>query len=55
MRMSSAHFQPDGAPIAPAVLQRAAEWMARLWAEDASAADADACAAWRAAHPEHER
>lgn len=53
--MSSAHFQPDGAPIAPAVLQRAAEWMARLWAEDASAADADACAAWRAAHPEHER
>lgn len=46
---------PDGAPIAPAVLQRAAEWMARLWAEDASAADADACAAWRAAHPEHER
>ncbi|MDN2710011.1 FecR domain-containing protein [Janthinobacterium sp. SUN118] len=45
----------DSPPIAPAVLQRAAEWMARLWAEDASAADADACAAWRAAHPEHER
>lgn len=45
----------DSTPIAPAVLQRAAEWMARLWAEDASAADADACAAWRAAHPEHER
>ncbi|MEF2265748.1 FecR family protein [Janthinobacterium sp. LS2A] len=47
--------QLDSAPIAPAALQRAAEWMARLWAEDASAADADACAAWRAAHPEHER
>ena len=47
--------QLDSAPIAPAVLQRAAEWMARLWAEDASAADADACAAWRAANPEHER
>lgn len=47
--------QPDGAPIAHAVLARAAEWMARLWAQDASAADADACAAWRAAHPEHER
>ncbi|OEZ72688.1 fec operon regulator FecR [Janthinobacterium sp. HH103] len=47
--------QADGAPIAPAALQRAAEWMARLWAEDASVADADACAAWRAAHPEHER
>ncbi|MGK5047182.1 FecR domain-containing protein [Janthinobacterium sp. GB4P2] len=47
--------QLDTTPIAPAVLRRAAEWMARLWAEDASAADADACAAWRAAHPEHER
>ncbi|WP_218963721.1 FecR family protein [Janthinobacterium sp. BJB301] len=47
--------QPDSPPIAPAVLQRAAEWMARLWAEDASAADADACAAWRADDPEHER
>ncbi|MNK38415.1 fec operon regulator FecR [compost metagenome] len=47
--------QLDSTPIAPAVLQRAAEWMARLWAEDASAADADACAAWRAANPEHER
>lgn len=42
-------------PIAPAVLQRAAEWMARLWSGEASAADAAACAAWRAAHPEHER
>lgn len=41
--------------IAPAVLQRAAEWMARLWSGDASEADAAACAAWRAAHPEHER
>jgi transmembrane sensor len=52
MRMSS---QLDGAPIAPAVLQRAAEWMARLWSDDASTADADACAAWRAADPGHER
>lgn len=41
--------------IAPAMLQRAAEWMARLWSGDASEADAAACAAWRAAHPEHER
>ena len=47
--------QPDGAPIAPIVLQRAAEWMARLWSDDVSAADTAACAAWRAAHPEHER
>lgn len=37
------------------MLLRAAEWMARLWAADASAADGDACAAWRASHPEHER
>lgn len=42
-------------PIAPAVLQRAAEWMARLWSGEASEADAAACAAWRATHPEHER
>ena len=42
-------------PIAPAVLQRAAEWMARLWSGEASEADAAACVAWRAAHPEHER
>ena len=42
-------------PIAPATLRRAAEWMARLWSGDASEADTAACAAWRAAHPEHER
>ncbi|OYO29339.1 hypothetical protein CD932_17485 [Janthinobacterium sp. PC23-8] len=29
--------------------------MARLWSGDASEADTAACAAWRAAHPEHER
>ncbi|MGK5026109.1 FecR domain-containing protein [Janthinobacterium sp. RB2R34] len=42
-------------PVSPAALQRAAEWMARLWSGEASAADAAACAAWRAANPEHER
>lgn len=41
--------------IAPAIVRRAAQWMARLWAEDASDQDAAACAAWRAAHPDHER
>lgn len=29
--------------------------MARLWSESASEADRAACAAWRAAHPDHER
>ena len=33
----------------PATVQRAAEWMARLWSGEASAADQAACAAWRAA------
>ncbi|MBB5606132.1 MULTISPECIES: FecR domain-containing protein [unclassified Janthinobacterium] len=47
--------QADNSPLSPAILQRAAEWMARLWSDDASEADAAACAEWRAAHPEHER
>ncbi|NYT35897.1 DUF4880 domain-containing protein [Allopusillimonas soli] len=38
-----------------AIVQRAAQWMARLWADDASDADRAACAQWRAAHPDHER
>ena len=41
--------------IDPAIVQRASEWMARLWSGEASEADRSACAAWRAAHPEHER
>lgn len=47
--------EPLSPEIAPAVLARAAQWMARLWSDNASAADAAACAAWRSAHPEHER
>lgn len=39
----------------PATVQRAAEWMARLWSGEASAADQAACAAWRAAHAGHEQ
>lgn len=38
----------------PAVVRRAAEWMARLWSGEASDADKAACEAWRAAHPDHE-
>lgn len=50
---------PAGAPAAdppldPAIVQRAAEWMARLWSDQAGAEDQAACAAWRAAHPDHE-
>ncbi|MGP1613469.1 MAG: FecR domain-containing protein [Pollutimonas bauzanensis] len=46
---------PAQAPIDAAIVQKAAQWMARLWADDASAAEHAACAQWRAAHPDHER
>jgi transmembrane sensor len=42
------------AVIDPAIVQRASEWMARLWADDASESDRAACASWRAEHPQHE-
>ncbi len=42
-------------PIDPAIVQRASEWLARLWSGEASEDDKTACAAWRAAHPDHER
>jgi transmembrane sensor len=41
--------------IDPALIQRAAEWMARLWSGEASDADLAACAAWRAADAAHEQ
>lgn len=41
--------------IDPVVVQQAAEWMARLWSGEASDKDRAACAAWRAAHPDHEQ
>ncbi|MFM2089374.1 MAG: hypothetical protein RLZZ237_4243 [Pseudomonadota bacterium] len=40
--------------ISPAIVQRASEWMVRLWADDASDADRAACERWRAEHPHHE-
>lgn len=43
------------APVDPAIIRRAAEWMACLWSGDATDADKDACIQWRAAHPDHER
>ena len=45
----------SGEPVGEDVASRAAEWMARLWSDDASEAQREACARWRAAHPEHER
>lgn len=42
-------------PVDAAVVARAAAWMSRLWSGEASAADQAACAAWRAAHADHER
>lgn len=47
---------PTETPVPdPATVQRAAEWMARLWSGEASAADQAACATWRAAHAGHEQ
>jgi len=39
----------------PAAVQKAAQWMARLWADDACESDHAACRTWRAAHPDNER
>ncbi|QBF26985.1 DUF4880 domain-containing protein [Pseudomonas tructae] len=40
--------------VAVEVVEQAALWMARLWADDASDADKAACLRWRAEHPQHE-
>jgi transmembrane sensor len=45
----------DAPGIDPAIVQRAAEWMARLWSGEVSDEDKAACAAWRAASATHER
>lgn len=42
-------------PLSPQVVQQAARWMARLWSDNASAADHAACAHWRGQATEHER
>lgn len=50
---------PASPPVRPsiemAILQQAANWMARLWSEKANEQDFADCAQWRAAHPDHER
>lgn len=40
--------------ISPAVVQQAADWLSRLWSNEAGPDDERACAAWRAQKPEHE-
>lgn len=40
--------------VDPAVVQRAAMWMVRLWSDEASEEDRAACAHWRGEHPNHE-
>ncbi|WP_158291687.1 FecR domain-containing protein [Lampropedia puyangensis] len=45
----------QAAPLEDRVIERAGQWWARTMADDASPADTEACAAWRAEHPDHER
>lgn len=40
--------------VEAAIVKRAAQWMARLWSDDATEDDRAACARWRAEHPDHE-
>lgn len=56
--MADVRMNPSPAlpgPLDPAVVRRAAEWMARLWSGEASDQDRAACERWRAQHPDHER
>ncbi|WP_244264718.1 FecR domain-containing protein [Vreelandella boliviensis] len=46
---------PSRETIDPAVLEQASLWMARLWSDDATDDQRDACLQWRQAAPEHER
>ncbi|WP_289303338.1 DUF4880 domain-containing protein, partial [Methylophaga sp. UBA3996] len=45
---SSSYPQPD-------IIDTAAAWMARLWADDVSPEDKQACEHWRQQNPEHEK
>lgn len=59
MRLASGTAAPGRdagaeAAIDPAIVQRASEWMARLWADDASEQDRAECARWRAENPQHD-
>ncbi|MBP0600860.1 FecR domain-containing protein [Herbaspirillum sp. LeCh32-8] len=41
-------------PLDPDIVRQAANWMARLWADDATPEDAAACSQWRNQRYEHE-
>ncbi|OOE40013.1 hypothetical protein BZG00_06740 [Salinivibrio kushneri] len=41
--------------LSPHVVEQAAQWMARMWADDVSEQDKQALSQWRRAHPHHEK
>lgn len=47
--------RPVSERIDPAIAERAAWWVARLWSGQASADERAACARWRGEHPDHEQ
>lgn len=51
---SSATGDVDSHEIAPSIVQQAADWLVRVTADDATAADREACQRWRAEHADHE-
>lgn len=56
MRPESARHLEDEAALQPdpEVVRAAAQWMARLWSDQATADDAAACSHWRSQRQEHE-
>lgn len=48
-------LQAGGAPISEAVADQAADWLTRLTAGEASAAERQCWQQWRNSHPDHER
>lgn len=44
----------DQRRLDPAIVNAAIAWSARLWSEEATAADRQDCAHWRGQHPDHE-
>ncbi|MGS0892512.1 FecR domain-containing protein [Burkholderia stagnalis] len=47
--------RPRVDPLPEAIVECAIGWLARLWSGEATEEDRRRCAAWRAAHPDHER
>jgi len=51
---TTAAARPASDSVTPAAAKAAAQWLMRLHAGDMSEADQQACARWRASHPDHE-